>query len=305
MITIVIPSYNHINYVFGCIDAARAVDLPGRKILVIDDGSTDGSADAIVDFISNMSDRSVEFISKPNSGLVSSLNLGLSKTNSEFIYLVASDDIPEATGIKQCVERLLASPDAKFCIGGGYAFSDQAPEKRKPVYGLAQDEFFSQSPDTMGRNVFLNYPSPLLLQSTVFRTSALRAISGWDPKLMLDDYPTFIKLFTSFPVRNVDFLYAPEVNVVGYRQHETNSYRNIKRQYLMVRELLETLAPISIQRKAIARALASYVMSALKNGDLVTTLSMLRASKFRDIVMAVPAVIGLVGRKMIGKSNRS
>ena len=303
MITLVIPSYNHINYVFGCIDAARAVDLPGRKILVIDDGSTDGSADAIGAFISNLSDSSVEFISKPNSGLVYSLNLGLSNANSEFIYLVASDDIPEAAGIKQCVERLLASANAKFCIGGGYAFFDQSPEKRTPVYGAAQDEFFSLSPDAMGRSIFLNYPSPLLLQSTVFRTDALRAISGWDPKLMLDDYPTFIKLFTRFPVRDVDFLYAPEVSVVGYRQHQSNSYRNIKRQYLMVRELMETLAPAPIQRKAIARALASYVMSALKNGDLATTLSMLRASKFKDIVVAVPAVIGLVGRKMVGRSN--
>ncbi|NWD44365.1 MULTISPECIES: glycosyltransferase family A protein [Pseudomonas] len=303
MITLVIPSYNHINYVFGCIEAARGVDLPGRKILVIDDGSTDGSADAIGAFISNLSDNSVEFISKPNSGLVSSLNLGLSKADSEFIYLVASDDIPEAAGIKQCVERLLASPDAKFCIGGGYAFFDRASEKRTPVYGAAQDEFFSLSPDAMGRSMFLNYPSPLLLQSTVFRTDALLAISGWDPKLMLDDYPTFIKLFTRFPVRDVDFLYAPELSVVGYRQHESNSYRNIKRQYLMVRELIETLAPAPIQRKAIARALASYVISALKNGDIATTLSMLRASKFREIVVAVPAIIGVVGRKVVGKSN--
>ncbi|WP_248752120.1 glycosyltransferase family A protein [Pseudomonas sp. MWU15-20650] len=303
MITLVIPSYNHINYVLGCIKAALAVDLPGRKILVIDDGSTDGSGEAIGDFISSLSDSTVEFISKPNAGLVSSLNLGLAMVDMEFVYLVASDDIPEAAGIKKCVDKLIGSPNAKFCIGGGYAFFDQLPEKRTPIYGVAQDNFFSLSVDAMSRSIFLNYPSPILLQSTVFRTDALRTIGGWDPKLMLDDYPTFIKLLTRFPVRDVDFLYVPEVSVVGYRQHESNSYKNVKRQYFMVRELMEELAPDYIQRKAIGRVLASYVISALKSGDFATTLAMLRASKFMHVVAAIPAAIGLVGKKIAGRSN--
>lgn len=303
MITLVIPSYNHINYVLGCIKAALAVDLPGRKVVVIDDGSTDGSGEAIESFISSLSDSTVEFISKPNGGLVSSLNLGLAMADMEFIYLVASDDIPEPAGIKKCVDKLIASPNAKFCIGGGYAFFDELPENRAPIYGVAQDDFFSLSPDAMSRSIFLNYPSPILLQSTVFKTEALRAIGGWDPKLMLDDYPTFIKLLTHFPIRDLDFLFAPEVNVVGYRQHESNSYKNIKRQYFMVRELMEELAPDHIQRKAIGRILASYVISALKNGNFATALVMLRSSKFMHVVAAIPAAISLVGKRVARKSN--
>ncbi|AMS21020.1 hypothetical protein AYK59_12990 [Pseudomonas synxantha] len=303
MITLVIPSYNHINYVFGCIKAALAVDLPGRKVVVIDDGSTDGSGEAIESFISSLSDSTIEFISKPNGGLVSSLNLGLARADMEFIYLVASDDIPEPAGIKKCVDKLIASPNAKFCIGGGYAFFDKTPENRVPIYGVAQDDFFSLSPDAMSRSIFLNYPSPILLQSTVFKTDSLRAIGGWDPKLMLDDYPTFIKLLTHFPIRDVDFLFAPEVSVVGYRQHESNSYKNVKRQYFMVRELMEELAPDYIQRKAIGRILASYVISALKNGDFATALVMLRSSKFMHVVAAIPAAISLVGKRVARKSN--
>jgi glycosyltransferase involved in cell wall biosynthesis len=301
MITILIPSYNHANYVIGCIKAAAAVKLAGRKILIIDDGSTDGSVQIINDYLSGLNDGSIEFISKPNGGLVSSLNMGLARTDTEFFYLVASDDIPQESGIARCVAALIENSGVKFVIGGGYAFYENEPGKRLPVYGKNQEEFFSSSSTTMARNMFLNYPSPLLLQSTVFRSQALRDIGGWDAALVLDDYPTFVKLLFRFPVRNADFIYLPEACVVGYRQHDSNSYRNVSRQYVMVKALMEALAPASIKRKAISRTLANYMISALKMGNFKATYSMLKASELMQILGAVPEAVTIMGRRVLRK----
>jgi len=299
MITILIPSYNHANYVIGCIQAAAAVTLSGRRILIIDDGSSDESIQLIKNYLSELNDSSIELVSKQNGGLVSSLNMGLAMANTEFFYLVASDDIPEATGIRCCVQALLENPGVKFVIGGGYAFYDHEPEKKMEVYGKSQEKFFNSTSATMGRNLFLNYPSPLLLQSTVFRSQALRDIGGWDPALMLDDYPTFVKLLSRFPVRNVDFMYLPGTYVVGYRQHDSNSYKNVSRQYLMVKALMDALAPSNIKRKAVSRTLALYVISAIKTGNFKALLSMLKASELKHIIFALPEMITLVGRRIL------
>jgi len=301
MITILIPSYNHANYVIGCIQAAAAVALSCRRILIIDDGSTDDSVQIIKNYLSDMNDSSIELVSKQNGGLVSSLNMGLAMANTEFFYLVASDDIPEAGGITRCVEALLENPGVKFVIGGGYAFYEHQPDRRLEVYGKSQEEFFSSSPATRARDMFLNYPSPLLLQSTVFRTQALCDIGGWDPALMLDDYPTFVKLLSRFPVRNVDFMYLPGNCVVGYRQHNSNSYKNVSRQYSMVKALMDTLAPADIKSRAISRTLALYIISAIKAGNFSAILSMLKASELKQILCALPEMMALVGRKALRK----
>lgn len=303
MITILIPSYNHAKYVIGCIQAALEVNVVGRRILVIDDGSTDDSLRIISEYLSGLCDSSIEFISKPNAGLVSSLNMGLDMADTEFFYLVASDDLPQASGINRCVQMLVENPSVKFIIGGGYAFYDDEPERKFPVYGEPQESFLSASSTTMTRNLFLNYPSPLLLQSTVFRTNTLRDIGAWNPELVLDDYPTFVKLLSRFPIRNVDFLYLPEVSVVGYRQHDSNNYRNINRQYIMVRAVIDLLAPADIKRKAISRALALYVLSALKVANFKTIKSMLEISRLEHILGAFPEAVLILVRRILRKSH--
>jgi glycosyltransferase involved in cell wall biosynthesis len=289
--------------VIGCIEAAAAVAFAGRRILIIDDGSTDESVQIIKKYLSDLNDSSIELVLKPNGGLVSSLNIGLTMADTEFFYLVASDDIPEAAGITSCVKVLLENPGVKFVIGGGYAFYEHQPEKRLGIYGEAQERFFNSTSAARARDMFLNYPSPLLLQSTVFRSKALRDIGGWDPALVLDDYPTFVKLLSRFSIRNVDFMYLPSNCVVGYRQHDSNSYKNICRQYLMVKALMDALAPTDIKLKAISRALASYIISAIKVRNPKAILSMLKASELKHILWALPEMLGMVGRKALRKMS--
>jgi glycosyltransferase involved in cell wall biosynthesis len=301
MITLLIPSYNHENYIVDCLDAARSVDIPGRKILVVDDGSTDGTVGVVKEYMERLNDHSIELVCKKNSGLVSSLNLGLDAAVTEFFYLVASDDLPNAEGISKSVRELINNPDAKFIVGGGYAFYDDAPEKKLPVYGRAQDVFFRLPPESIARSLFLNYPSPLLLQSTVFRTEALRAIGGWDSNLVLDDYPTFVKMLLKYPLLNTDFFFAPEFCVVGYRQHSSNSYKNIRRQYSMVSAVIASLAPESIKVKAISRVLASYILSAIKVRDFSAIRAMLAASEPKYVLSALPAMIELLCRKICAR----
>jgi cellulose synthase/poly-beta-1,6-N-acetylglucosamine synthase-like glycosyltransferase len=264
MLTIVIPAYNHERYVLESLQAACLVDLPGTHIVVIDDGSSDSTREKVESFLKQDVQTNVTFITKSNGGLVSSLILGLEMAKTEYMYIVASDDIPSAAGIKECIRLLEESPGAMFCVGGAINYFGDKSEDFTPVYNAKHDKFFSMNAVSRASAIYLNYPQPILLQSTIFRVSALKEIGGWDKEILLDDYPTFIKMLGRFPALGQDFLYCPQVLVVKYRQHETNSYKNVERQFFIVKQMLDRLAPVEIYSKALGKVLAMHFLGAMR-----------------------------------------
>ena len=258
-ITIIIPSYNHQNYIEECLKAFLDLDLD-KEIFIIDDGSTDETPKIIKAFLENNKNHNMSFIQKPNSGLVSSLNLGLEKAKGKYFYLIASDDIPQINGIKKVVEYLEQNENIDFFIGGGENFFDNG-EKTK-IYTQKHNEFFNMQFEKRYKKIFLDYPSPLLLQSTIFKTDVIRKIGGWDTSIIWDDYPMFVKLLRN---ENIKFMFNPNIETVLYRHHGVNSYKNVEKQFMMVKQALEKLAPIDLKNKAIGNALGYYLLKSLLN----------------------------------------
>lgn len=297
MLTVIIPAYNHENYVLECLDKAESIEIDQKRIIVIDDGSTDSTAQKVTKYITESGTADVELLTKNNSGLISSLNLGLSLTKSEFLYIIASDDIPNPKGIAQCVQQLQSNSQLRFCIGGGVNFFE-GQSNETPIYSSHHNHFFRMPPQERAIEAFLNYPSPLLLQSTVFRTSALRAIDGWDPNVAWDDYPTFVKLLRTFPTEGRDFIFRPDFDVVKYRHHGSNTYKKILKQFLMVQQAIQELAPGHLKDKAIGNALAYYFLIALRQREFSTALRTLKHASWRSALHAVPTSAKLIIRQL-------
>lgn len=276
MLTIVIPAYNHEHYVIEGLEAACSVDLPGTEIIIVDDGSTDATRLKIEQFLQEKKPGNVTFVVKENGGVVSSLALGLERAKTEFIYFVASDDILCYEGITACIQQLEDHADAMFCIGGGVSFASDDPDVNTSVYGELHEQFFSMSASSRASALYLNYPQPILLQSTVFRCAGLKEVGGWDPRIVLDDYSMFIKMFTKFPLLNHDFLYVPAQTVVKYRQHGANAYKNVSRQFFIIKQMLDFLAPVEIYSKALGKVLAMHFLGAVRLGRFNDGLSLFK-----------------------------
>ena len=269
LVTIIIPSYNHEKYIKNCLDEVIKIDIE-KNIIIIDDGSTDKSSIIINNFISRNLDQNIEFIEKENSGLISSLNIGLSKTKTEFLYLIASDDIPNPSGIKQAVEYLSEHTNIDFFIGGGENFFDDGA--RTLIYKQIHYNFFQKPFEIRFRELFLNYPHPLLLQSTIFKTEILKKIGGWDTRLIWDDYPIFVKLLSD---KKINFIFNPKIETVLYRHHGVNSYKNIEKQCKMAYQAMDTLAPEDLKDQAIGNVLGHYALKALSQLDIKAFIKVL------------------------------
>lgn len=91
IVTFIVPVFNVENYVVGTIESIRRQTRCDIEIILIDDGSTDGSLDVLQDYRSF--DRRIRVIHQKNSGVASARNAGLHVARGKYICFVDGDDI--------------------------------------------------------------------------------------------------------------------------------------------------------------------------------------------------------------------
>lgn len=91
MISIIIPVYNVEKYLERCVESVFAQTYSAYELILVDDGSTDGSG-KICDRLAKRDDR-VRVIHKENGGLSSARNTGLKMSRGEYITFIDSDDV--------------------------------------------------------------------------------------------------------------------------------------------------------------------------------------------------------------------
>jgi len=112
LLSIIIPNFNYAHYIGLTIDSALALDWERKEIIVVDDGSTDGS----VEVIKRYGDK-VRLITKPNGGQRSAVNAAFPLANGELIYILDSDDIVYPNMAREAIP--LWKPDVakvQFCL---------------------------------------------------------------------------------------------------------------------------------------------------------------------------------------------
>lgn len=100
-VSIIIPVYNVSEYVAECIDSVLQQSYKALEIIIVNDGSTDGS-DKICREKASI-DRRIKYFEKENGGLSSARNYGLEYATGELVYFLDSDDYLVANTIESLV----------------------------------------------------------------------------------------------------------------------------------------------------------------------------------------------------------
>ena len=99
-VSVIIPVYNTEKYVADAITSVLDQSLDSVEVIVVDDGSTDGSLQVLKGF-----GNKIRLISKTNEGQGAARNDALMIANGEFVYFMDSDDLIERDTLKKCVDR--------------------------------------------------------------------------------------------------------------------------------------------------------------------------------------------------------
>ena len=211
LVTVVIPSYNHRRYVVQAIESVLDQSWSHLDLIVIDDGSQDGSPDVIQQLHDERG--GFRFLARENRGLLRTLNEGLQLARGEYFCELASDDYFPPDSVEQRVTFLQEHPECVAVFADGFGVVD----------GRVVEESFVG--DKRRRMFARTDPIPDMLDGTLpvfstglIRTKTLRAIGGFDDRTFryYEDLDT--PLLLSLQGR-LGFLDRP---VIFRRQHETN-----------------------------------------------------------------------------------
>src|SRR4051812_12237605 len=108
-VSILMPVYNARPYIAAAVESILSQTFTDWECIIIDDGSTDGSLEILQSFAQR--DKRIVLISRPNRGLVATLNEGLEHVHGEYVMRMDADDLSRPERMEQQVAYLRAHPE--------------------------------------------------------------------------------------------------------------------------------------------------------------------------------------------------
>jgi glycosyltransferase involved in cell wall biosynthesis len=292
-ITVVIPCFNARRYIAATLDSVRAQAWPGLEVVVVDDGSSDGSADVVA------SDHPwVRLVRQANQGVAVARNTGIEHARGEWIAFVDADDI-WLPGKLEAQWRLLQSvPDARMCYTAWEVWNSTEPRPSAAL--LAQLSAASgETARWSGASGWI-YPELLLdsvvWTSTVLAQRSLFAEAGvFDPAMRIgEDWDLWLRCSRLTPILRV------QQPLALYRLHPTSITKSVP----------ETNYPNLLVTRAVERwgyagpdgraADPGAVRHALARSWCDMAGAHLQAGQGRQARLAAQAAVRLSPRQMAG-----
>src|SRR5688572_7994074 len=113
LISIIIPCYNHAQYLTKAIESVLNQNYKDVEIIVVDDESTDNTKEVTLSY-----GNPVKYIYKKNGGLSAARNTGLEHIQGNYVVFLDADDWLYADALQTNLDFLLQHPEAAFVSGG-------------------------------------------------------------------------------------------------------------------------------------------------------------------------------------------
>ena len=203
-LSIILPVYNAKRYVRAAVESILRQTFRDFVLILIDDGSTDGSTEVCQEFARH--DDRVQFISRPNKGLTSTLNEGLSLVKTRLVARMDADDLSLLTRFAKQVEYLESHSDC-VCVGSRVTLIDPYDSPISATdQKLDHDEIDAELLNGIGWAIV--HPAAMM------RTESLRHLGGYREQFKTaQDLDLWLRLAEIGKLANLS---EP---LVKYRQH--------------------------------------------------------------------------------------
>ncbi|KJR45344.1 Glycosyltransferase [Desulfosporosinus sp. I2] len=207
-VSVVIPTYNHARYLPYALDSVINQSYANLEVIVIDDGSTDGTAEVVKPYRSK-----VNYIYKANGGTPSALNLGLSVVTGKYICWLSADDALMEDKVSKQVGLMESDPGLGFSYTSFMvidAIGSQQYDVNSAYYHSKQEMVTK-----LMEGCFINGSSVMM------NSSALKVVGNFDEGLpQAHDYDLWFRFLRHY---SCGFLAEP---LLAYRWHGENMSQN-------------------------------------------------------------------------------
>lgn len=282
LVSVVVPSYNHAAYIEQALDSVFAQTYPNLELIVIDDGSTDGSP-AIIRAKLQECPFPHRFISRENRGAHATLNEAIDVARGAFVNPLNSDDLFEPTRIADMVEAVAGHgfewgfAGCDYIDGSGRYLTAQANRQVRAWAGI---EAMVRAADTVGTALLSEFNPTVSTGNLFFARDLFERVSGFRALRSNHDWDFCLRMLWLAEPRFV------AARLYRYRLHATNTIsesveRNRKEAYRLLHHYHATaLTQAPVNRFAPARSSMGlgYIARCLSTGqgDALTPAMLLR-----------------------------
>jgi len=234
-ISIVMPVLNRERYIAQAIESICRQTCRAYELIVVDDGSTDRTAEIVRSFAGRID---VKHVHHPrNLGITPSINDGLRRASGSFIAFLDHDDFWLPEFLETQLAHLNAHPDVGMVHSD---FQTVDADGKILEHSVAQARNRTRPSGFVFRDLFMQ--SMICGNSVLVRKECFERLGLWDEGLRWADYHMWLRIARHYKIDYVDRV------LTAYRQHSTQQTRSSTGQ--------ADNDPVAVQ--AIERLLAAY-----------------------------------------------
>ncbi|MCI6980977.1 MAG: glycosyltransferase family 2 protein [Akkermansia muciniphila] len=184
-ISVIIPMYNSENDISFCLAKLRQQELSNLEIICVDDGSTDHTAEKVLD-VARVDSR-IRLFRQKNAGPGAARNLGIAHAHGHYIaFLDADDEYPSNETLKELYDKAVQS---KFSIVGGSIIVRQADGRLDDTF---DGEFDGQQFHTSGPMQYSDYQYDFGFYRFIYSRELIQKNNTRFPTLRYFEDPVFM-----------------------------------------------------------------------------------------------------------------
>lgn len=252
LVSAIMPVYNGERFIAAALASALGQTYAPLEIIVLDDGSTDGSA-AIVDAFAAAHPGRIRYVAQANQGLCAARNAAIAQATGRYLALLDCDDLWCPTHIERAVAALEADAEVVL-VHADVRFVDPDDRVLQDFTGDDGWETARQDPFTA---LLLRYRH-IACPTAVFRADVARRIGGFDlaySHLGCEDRDMWLRLSLHGTVRHLAY------HAADYRVHDGGMSRNGERMLQARRLLVEKMRAFPQGERLHRRARAAVSLS--------------------------------------------
>lgn len=183
-VSVIIPSYNHKKFIEQTIRSVLEQEYPNLELIIIDDGSTDGTPILLRELAK---EKDFRLILKENEGVCATLNRGLKEATGEYITFIASDDFMTKNRIGEQVEFLESHQDVEVVAGA------------VKVVNIKSEVVSTKKPRALGYLTFdgMLKQNLILAPTAMFRRNVFEQYGKYREEYAFEDYYMWLKILNN------------------------------------------------------------------------------------------------------------
>lgn len=224
IVSIIIPCYNYAHLLGETLKNVQQQTFSEWECIVIDDGSTDNTAEVI----KQISDPRISYVRQNNSGPSVARNNGIKKAQGDFIQFLDADDLLETQKLETQVNILRSDKEVGIVYSGVMYFKDSAPEKLYTSFSLDNTPSWMKDISGSGDAIVLQLlkANIMVISSPLIRKNIFEKCGSFDESLK---YNEDWDLWLRYAMAGIKFRFDNSENTKALiRVHDSYSKDNFK-----------------------------------------------------------------------------